>query len=254
MHGSLALRSAAAFALLALLATCLCANGKPISQAGTPIASQPIAVTSISPSVAAAVPAGGIAFPTEVVITGQNFRNGASVKIGTQDAGIVSVAPTQIHATVPGEAAGVMDLTVTNPEGNSATLPKAFTYTTGPVVYSVAPQTGSSSAPSVVTMTGGNLSGDSKVTVGGLPATVQFFLSSTALEVQVPANPSVAAGGKISGAVVVTNADGQSFSLQNGFTWTGAPQPAPNVHPTATPDPSAPSPTSTNKNEADSCG
>jgi large repetitive protein len=140
-----------------------------------------------------------------------------------------------------------MDVTVANPDGTAATLPKAFTYTTGPVIYGISPQTGSATEPTVVTITGGNFSSDSAVTIGGLAAPVQFFFSSASLEAQVPANSGVPQGGKTSQAVTVTNSDGQSFTLPNAFTWSDSQKPS------AAPK-SSPAPTSNNKSAADSCG
>jgi hypothetical protein len=220
----------------------------PIPQGGNSAAgSQAIGAVAINPSAAAAMPAGGIAFPIEVTITGQNFRAGVTVRIGSQPAGIVSLTATEIHATIPGAPVGTVDVSVTNLDGTSATLAKAFTYTTGPVVYSISPQTGSADQPTAVTIIGGNLSRDSAVTVGGLAAPIQFFLSSSSLEAKVPAKTALPPGGKTSGAVTVTNSDGQSFTLPNAFTWSDSPKPSP--APT-----SSPSPTSSNKPTADSCG
>lgn len=172
------------------------------------------------------MPAGGIAFPVEVTVTGQGFRPGVTVTIGSQPAGVVSATTTEIHATIPGEAAGTVNVTVANSDGTSASLPTAFTYTTGPVVYSISPQTGSATQPTVVTITGGNLANDSTVTVGGLAAPIQYFFSATSLEAQVPPNPALDASGKASGAVTVTNSDGQSFTLPDAFTWTRSPSPS----------------------------
>lgn len=218
------------------------AGAAPGPQAGTPASPQPISITSMNPKVSAAIPAGGISFPTEVTITGRGFLPGAQVMIGKESASIVSVAPTEIHITVPGQPAGVVDVTVTNPSGSSTTQPKFFTYTTGPVIYAISPQTGSASAPTEVHITGGNFSVDSVVTFGGMQAEIQSFFSATSLDVQVPAN---AGAGKTAVEVIVKNPDGQSFALPNGFTWTSS-----------APASSAPSPAPTSKNSAgaDACG
>jgi IPT/TIG domain-containing protein len=241
--------------LLALLAGALSFGALAVGAAPTPQAgnatppSRSISVAAINPSVAAAMPAGGIAFPVEVTITGQNFRPGVTVMIGPTGAGIVSATATEIHATIPGEPAGAVDVVVANPDGTSITLPKAFTYTTGPVVYGVSPQTGNAAEPTVVMITGGNFASDSTITVGGLATPILFLFSATSLEAQVPANPAVDAGGKISGAVTVTNSDGQSFTLPNAFTWSDArtPSPAPSRTPSA-------APTSSNQAAANSRG
>ncbi len=238
-----------------LLAGALFLDSAPNSAAAIPQAgssasgSQAISVVAVNPSVAAAMTPGGIAFPIEVTITGQNFLPGVAVTIGSQAAGIVSASATQIRATIPGRPAGMVDVTVANPDGTSTTLPKAFTFTTGPVIYAISPQTGSATAPTVVTIRGGNLASDSAVTVGGLAAPIRFFLSSASLEAQVPPNTAVTPGGKVSGAVTVTNSDGQSFTLPNAFTWSDSAKPSPSGAPN-----SSPAPTSSNKSAADSRG
>jgi hypothetical protein len=222
-----ATRLASALLAGALSFGSLSTGAAPAPQAGNSASpSQPISIAAISPSIAAAMPSGGIAFPVEVTVTGQGFRPGVTVMIGSRNASVVFSSATEIHATIPGEPAGTVNVTVANSDGTSATLPKAFTYTTGPVVYSISPQTGSVAAPTVVTITGGNLTVDSTVTVGGLAAPIQYFFSATSLEAQVPANSSVGAGGGTSGAVTVTNSDGQTFTLPNAFTWTRSPSPS----------------------------
>jgi hypothetical protein len=204
----------------------------PTPQAGTPAAGSPsIKVTGISPSAAPAVATGEIAFPAEVKVTGENFLPGATVQIGSQNAGIVSVSATEIHALAPGEAVGTVDVTVTNPSGTSATLSKAFAYTTGPLVYGISPQTGNATEETVIVITGGNLANDSTVTVGGKAAPIQFYFSRASLRAQVPANTEVASGGKTVGAVTVTNSDGQSFTLPDAFTWTREPSATPGAAP-----------------------
>jgi len=216
----------------------------PIPQAGTPAPPAPaVSVTSVSPPIAAAIVPGGVGFPVELTVTGKNFRPGASVKLGKRDGGVVSVSDTRILVTTPGESAGIVDVTVVNPDGTSATLLKGFTYTTGPIVYAISPKTGSAMMPTVITINGANLTGDSVVTVGEQPAPISLFFSSTSLEVQAPANTAVPAGGTASGAITVKNPDGQTFTLPNAFTWSNRPDTAPS--PPASPSPAAsPSPVS----------
>jgi len=218
------------------------AGAGPIPQAGTAAPPQPVKIADVSPKISAAIPAGGISFPTEVTVTGQGFKPGAQVTIGSLPASIVSVAPTEIHITAPGQPAGTMDVTVTNLDGSSATQPKFFTYTTGPIIYAISPQAGSPSATTAVHITGGNFHSDSVVTFGGLQAQIQYFFSATSLDVEVPAN---AAGGKTPVSVTVKNPDGQTFTLPSAFTWTGSPS-APSI--------SSPSPTSQKGTDPDSCG
>lgn len=218
----------------------------PTPQAANPARTQTVRITRITPRIAAAISPGGIEFPPEVTITGMGFQPGAQVIVGSQTAAILSVTPTEIRVTVAGQPAGVVDLTVTNSDGSSATQPNAFTYTTGPFLYGISPQTGNAAAPTIVDLTGGNFSNDSVVTFGGLVAPIQFFFSSSSMEVQVPANASVT-GDKSVVAVTLKNSDGQAFTLPNAFTWTTS-QAAPAI---SSPPPS---PTSLKSVDPDSCG
>ena len=217
----------------------------PIPQTAPAAPSQPISIAGISPKIAAATSPGDIAFPPEVTITGQGFRPGAQVMVGTQAATIVSVKPTEIHVTLAGQPVGVVDITVTNVDGTSASQPKAFTYTTGPFIYGVSPQMGDAATPTVVDIIGGNFSNDSVVTFGGLAAPIQFLFSTSSIEVQVPANGAAGANGRTPVAVTMKNSDGQSFTLPNAFTWATS---------QAAPANSSPAPTSKKGIDPDSCG
>ena len=231
----------------ALAFSSIVAGAAPSPQAAFSASSQPVSIAGISPKIAAATSPGTIAFPPEVTITGQGFRPGAQVMVGSQTAAIVSVKPTEIHVTLGGQTAGVVDVAVTNPDGSSASQPKAFTYTTGPFIYGISPQTGNAAAPTVVDITGGNFSNDSVVTFGELAAPIQFFFSASSIEVQAPANSTVGANGRTPVAVTVKNSDGQTFTLPNAFTWTSS-QPAPAI---SSPEPS---PSSKEGVDPDSCG
>ena len=72
---------------------------------------------------------------TAVTITGKNFTNGVTVKIGVRDAVDVKVvSATEITATTPPGSEGTADVIVTNPDGKSVTLKNGFTYNhIGPV-------------------------------------------------------------------------------------------------------------------------
>jgi hypothetical protein len=66
---------------------------------------------------------------TGVTINGTNFESGASVSFGGANRRATTfISATQINAlTSPGS--GTVAVTVTNPDGSSASLPSAFTYT-----------------------------------------------------------------------------------------------------------------------------
>ena len=78
-----------------------------------------LAILSVSPRVAFG---GG-----QVTISGAGFLAGATVTIGGAVATVLSVIPTAISATFPSGVAGAADVVVTNPDGQSVTLPGALT-------------------------------------------------------------------------------------------------------------------------------
>jgi hypothetical protein len=85
---------------------------------------------AIFPTVSSVAPnSGPIAGGTPLTITGTNFSAGATVRFGTVAAtNIVVVSGTQITATTPAGSVGAVAVTVTNPGGQSGSLPNGFTY------------------------------------------------------------------------------------------------------------------------------
>lgn len=66
---------------------------------------------------------------TTVTLNGSNFVNGATVLFGGNPAVTTFVSSTQLTAVAPPAAAtGAVDLIVKNPDGQTATLTKSFTY------------------------------------------------------------------------------------------------------------------------------
>jgi len=187
-------------------------DGQSVTRANAFIYYDPPTLASVTPDEGTS--AGGSA----VTIAGTNFLAGATVTFGGADATSVSVASaTSITATTPAHAAGGVDVVVTNPDGQSATLANAFTYLASPTVTSLTPSEGSAAGGFSVTITGTNFSAVPTVTFGGTAATGVAFASSTSLLVTVPAH----AAGMVD--VVVTNPDGQSDTLSNGFTYVAPP-------------------------------
>jgi hypothetical protein len=75
-------------------------------------------ITAISPN------SGKVIGGTVITITGSGFQNGAAVSFGGLQATSVNVtSPTSINATTPAHSAGVVDVVVTNPDNQQATLP-----------------------------------------------------------------------------------------------------------------------------------
>ena len=80
-------------------------------------------VTSVSPA------SGRTSGGTSVTTAGTGFQSGATVTFGGNAAmNVTVVSGTSISATTPPHAAGTVNVTVTNPNGQSATLVNGYTY------------------------------------------------------------------------------------------------------------------------------
>ena len=102
----------------------------PIPDPGRPAVVVPAALdaASISPT---SGPAGR---GTPVEILGAGFQPGVSVRFGAAPAGDVrAIDDGTIWATTPLGDAGTVDVVVTNPGGNRATLTAAYTYVAIPL-------------------------------------------------------------------------------------------------------------------------
>jgi len=84
----------------------------------------PPVLTGIDPE--SGVQAGG----TEVTLTGTDFVDGATVTFGGVAASVEFVDDTELIATTPAGAVGVVDVVVTNPDDAQDTLAGAFEYVT----------------------------------------------------------------------------------------------------------------------------
>ena len=176
------------------------------------ITTNPPTVLSVSPS------SGSDNGGTLVTITGTNFVSGAAATFGGTDASDVTVvSSTSITATTPAATAGTVTVLVTNPNGQSGSLNNGYTYTPNPTLTSVSPSSGSVSGGTPVTITGTNFASGATVTFGGTAATKVTFVSSTSITATTPAH---AAGGV---SVVVTNSNGLSGMLANGFIYNAIP-------------------------------
>lgn len=116
-----------------------------------------------------------------ITLTGTNFKTGLVVKIGGTTASSVSVASTtSLTFTTPAKTAGDYDVTVTNPNGLTATLTNGISYNGTPAFSTAAGNLGSlASAEAMSTITivaaepdGGTLA--YSVTSGALPSGVSL--------------------------------------------------------------------------------
>jgi IPT/TIG domain len=105
------------------------------------------AVTKVSPVKGPA--SGG----TIVKITGSGFARISAVRFGLQSASFTVTSSSKITATAPPGATGIVDVTVTNPAGTSATS-TADHFKYAPSVTSVKPSSGTTAGGTSVTVTG----------------------------------------------------------------------------------------------------
>lgn len=172
------------------------------------------AISAISPS------NGSTAGGTAVTISGNNLQSGAAVTFGGAAGTSVSVtSSTQMTALTPAHAAGLVDVVVTNPNGKSFILAAGFGYgSAAPVVSGVSPNSGPTSGGTTVKITGSNFATGALVFFGAVAASGVSIGGPTQIQATAPSVSTAAAV-----SVVVQNADGQSGSLANGFTYTSAP-------------------------------
>jgi hypothetical protein len=166
-------------------------------------------VSSVSPS------SGPATSTTPITITGTNFGSGAVVMFGSNAAtNVVLVNSTTITATAPAGTVGPVSVTVTL-NGQSGTLSNGFTYNPPPSLTSVTPNSGPPFGGTSVTIAGANFGFGARVIFGSTPASNVTVVNNTTITATSPA----ANVGSV--AVSVTNPDGQTGTLTNGFVYGG---------------------------------
>jgi hypothetical protein len=166
-------------------------------------------VTGVSPNT------GSVNGGTALTITGTNFRAGAVAIVGAKAAlSTVIVSATTINAVAPPGVAGVVDVRVTNLDGQSAALAAAYTYVSNVItVTSVSPVSGSYKGGTGLTIRGNNFAAGAAVFVGGIAATNVRVLGATLLTATAPPHSA----GLVD--VRVTTPDGRGGTLPNAFTY-----------------------------------
>jgi len=158
---------------------------------------------------------------TRAVLSGSDFRPGARVFVGEQEATEVTVvSDVLLTAVVPEGAPGPASVSVRNPDGQQALLPDGFTWVDpgalgpGPGVSGCFPAAGSPAGGTSVRVAGADFASGARAFFGGHPAQTGY-LDQQRLSARAPAYPGEAQVG-----VEVTNPDGQSGGLQDCFAYT----------------------------------
>ncbi len=168
-----------------------------------------------SPTIENVTPSAGIV-GTIIYIDGTNFLNGATVSVGGYSSSTVSVfSSTMIHATVPtGLTAGTYDVTVTNPDSQSATLTDGFTVTSThpPAITSITPDYGATSQTTDVVISGSHFESGATVQIASTSLTGVTVIDSSTITATVPSGLPTGYQN-----VKVTNPDSQYDLLVGGF-------------------------------------
>ena len=145
------------------------------------IQAPPPTISALSPAVGSSL--GG----TSVTVTGSAFQSGIQVSFGTISASSVTyVSSTQIKAITPAGAVGYVNVQVTNPGGQSATLMNGFLYASAPTITGISPNSGTASGGTVVTITGTEFEPMAGVSIGANAATSVTVVSSTQIQAVTP--------------------------------------------------------------------
>jgi PKD repeat protein len=197
-------------------------------------------VNNPSPVVSSITPISGINNGSVAIsnLAGSNFLNGATVKmakLGEPDiiaTGTAVVNPGKITCTfnLAGAKAGLWNIVVRNPDGQSGILANSFTVEyPAPTVVSITPSKGANDGP--VTIPAINGTGFLTGATVQLTRTGQSPISATNVSIAGSGslNCTFDLTGKMSGKwnVVVANPDGKSGVLSQGFEIT-PPPPVPN--------------------------
>ncbi len=152
---------------------------------------------------------------TTVQFIGANFQNGATITIGGNAVTEVKfISSTTLTAKTPAGDAGVADVVITNPDGQSVTRTGGFTYILlPPSVTKLNPTSGLVTGGILITITGDNFQKGATVRVGEKDATNITFVSATELTAIVPPGKA----GEVD--VTVINPDGQKSTLSALFTY-----------------------------------
>jgi PGF-pre-PGF domain-containing protein len=158
-----------------------------------------------------------------VTITGSNFDGATGVSFGdTAAPSFNPISDTEITATAPAGSADMVDITVTNPGGESETS-DADLYVYGPTIATVSPVSGPTGGGNTVTITGSGFTGAINVTFGTIPATSFTVNNDTRISTEVPhSSTAVPVDITVSSSGIISET-----STADRYTYTAAVTPQP---------------------------
>lgn len=153
---------------------------------------------------------------TSVIFSGSKIAGGGAGFVGYRPVSSWTVLNSAIATgtTAAGAEPGATDVVVTNGDGQSATLAKAWVYVGAPKIQGFNPGMGGVAGGTVVHVAGKNFVAGAKVTIGGKPVGTTTVLSAFVIKIQT------APGTAGPAAVKVTNPDEQSVTAELPFLYT----------------------------------
>ena len=167
------------------------------------------------------VTSGSTAGGTAITITGTNFLIGATVTVeGPSCTSVVRLSSTTITCVTPAHFAGPRNVTVRNPDAQTATLTDGFTYVQASPTFSyITPTSGTSNGNTWVYIYGTNFASSGvTVAIGGSNCT---SLSVGLYGGRIICRTTAHAPGTVN--VVITNPDMNTATGVNAFTYTATP-------------------------------
>ena len=155
-----------------------------------------------------------------VRVFGEAFAEGITVSAFGLPVPVVYKGEDCLEVTVPGGEAGAVELTLTNPDGQSAVLAGKLRLAEGPVIEGVSPAYGLPTGGTRVTVTGRNFARGCTITLFGTLAPAVTYEGEKKLTFVAPPHEVGV------GAVRVTNLDGLTTVMENAFEYRAAPGPA----------------------------
>jgi large repetitive protein len=196
-------------------ATVGCGANSPAAPSG---ATATFGVTDISPN---AGPTDGTA---SVDILGRGFQPGATVTIGGVPSSATVSSATLIVVAVPPHVEGVVDVVVTNPDGQRGTLGAGYRYLAPPppvTVTSLSPTTGSTEGRTPLIVSGTGFQRGTIVTLGGMPTNAVFYEDSLYIVTEPHAAGPVDMMVMSPGGPAITVAAAYTYAPASAFDFNG---------------------------------
>ena len=149
------------------------------------------------------------------IVTGSAFDPDVVVKIGDNPATDLVATPTLIHFTIPPGTAGMVDVTVANPDGTEWVSENGYTYDPFPPprIDMIYPNRGPAAGSTEITIRGNHFHEGAVVTIGGIQVEQLDNISLLEIRLKIPPSPP---GRK---DVYVVNPDGQQAEKIGGFVY-----------------------------------